>query len=80
MHSENDNRKWALDFIAEALMSSKVGEKGQPSETAMVIFDESRHPQNALLADSYFAVYFLLVYFTERIGNATLVPHSVYRL
>ena len=45
-------------------MSSKVGEKGQPSETAMVIFDESRHPQNALLADSYNTVYFLLVYFT----------------
>lgn len=61
---ENDNRKWALDFIAEALMSSKIGEEGQPSENAVVIFDESRHPQNALFADSYNTVYFLLVYFT----------------
>ena len=61
---KNDNRKWAMDFIAEALMSTNVGEEGQPAENAMVIFDESRHPQNALLADSYNTVYFLLVYFT----------------
>ena len=61
---ENDNRKWALDFIAEALMSELVGEEGQPAENAMVIFDESRHPQSALAADSYNTVYFLLVYFT----------------
>jgi hypothetical protein len=61
---ENDNRKWAMDFIAEALMSTEVDEAGQASPTAMVIFDESRHPQNALLADSYNTVYFLLVYFT----------------
>jgi hypothetical protein len=61
---KNDNRKWAMDFVAEALMSTDPAEAGQPSETAMVIFDESRHPQNALLADSYNTVYFLLVYFT----------------
>ncbi|MBR68276.1 MAG: hypothetical protein CMA86_02035 [Euryarchaeota archaeon] len=60
----NDNRKWAMDFIAEALMSEIVGEEGQPAENAMVIFDESRHPQSALAADSYNTVYFLLVYFT----------------
>tara|TARA_B100000459_G_scaffold92161_2_gene52094 strand:+ start:5473 stop:7089 length:1617 start_codon:yes stop_codon:yes gene_type:complete len=60
----NDNRKWALDVIAESLMSTIDGETGQPAENAMVIFDESRHPQNALLADSYNTVYFLLVYFT----------------
>ena len=60
----NDNRKWALDVISESLMSTKDGETGQPAENAMVIFDESRHPQNALLADSYNTVYFLLVYFT----------------
>ena len=60
----NDNRKWAMDFIAEALMSELVGEEGQPAENAMVIFDESRHPQSALAADSYNTVYFLLVYFT----------------
>ena len=60
----NDNRKWALDYIAEALMSERVGEEGQPAENAMVVFDESRHPQSALAADSYNTVYFLLVYFT----------------
>ena len=60
----NDNRKWALDVIAESLMSTKQGEEGQAAENAMVIFDESRHPQNSLLADSYNNVYFLLVYFT----------------
>ena len=60
----NDNRKWALDVVSESLMSTKDGETGQPAENAMVIFDESRHPQNALLADSYNTVYFLLVYFT----------------
>jgi len=60
----NDNRKWALDFIAESLMSEVAGEEGQASEHAMVIFDESRHPQSALAADSYNTVYFLLVYFT----------------
>ena len=61
---QNDNAKWALDVIAEALMSTLEGEEGQPAENALVIFDESRHPQNALLADSYNTVYFLLVYFT----------------
>jgi hypothetical protein len=60
----NDNRKWAMDFIAEALMSEIAGEEGQPAENAMVIFDESRHPQSALAADTYNTVYFLLVYFT----------------
>ena len=45
-------------------MSTFEGEEGQPAENALVIFDESRHPQNALLADSYNTVYFLLVYFT----------------
>ena len=60
----NHNRKWALDFIAEALMSELADEAGKPAENAMVIFDESRHPQSALMADSYNTVYFLLVYFT----------------
>ena len=69
---ENDNRKWALDVIAESLMSTKIGEEGQASENAMVIFDESRHPQNKLLADSYNTVYFLLVYFTGE-GLAMLI-------
>lgn len=69
---ENSNSKWALDVISEALMSTIEGEQGQPAENAMVIFDESRHPQNALLADSYNTVYFLLVYFTGE-GLAMLV-------
>ena len=64
MMPANDNRKWALDFIAEALMSERIDEVGEPAENAMVIFDESRHPQSALAADSYNTVYFLLVYFT----------------
>jgi len=60
----NDNRKWALDYIAESLMSERIDEAGQPAANAMVVFDESRHPQSALAADSYNTVYFLLVYFT----------------
>ena len=43
-----------------------------PAENSMVIFDESRHPQNAVLADSYNTIYFLLVYFTGE-GLAMLV-------
>ncbi len=69
---ENDNRKWALDIIAEALMTSLEDDGLEPSENAMVIFDESRHPQNAVLADSYNTIYFLLVYFTGE-GLAMLV-------
>ena len=69
---QNDNRKWALDIIAEALMTSLADEGLQPSDNAMVIFDESRHPQNAVLADSYNTIYFLLVYFTGE-GLAMLV-------
>ena len=34
------------------------------SPNAQVIFDESRHAQNAVLTESYNTVYFLLVYFT----------------
>ena len=69
---ENDNRKWALDLISEALMTSIDDENAQPSENAMVIFDESRHPQNAIIADSYNTIYFMLVYFTGE-GLAMLV-------
>ena len=50
-------------MVSEALMSSIDDETGQPSENAMVIFDESRHPQNAIIADSYNTIYFLLVLF-----------------
>ncbi|MCH2648367.1 MAG: DUF4350 domain-containing protein [Candidatus Poseidoniaceae archaeon] len=68
----NDNRKWALDIIAEAMMTSLEDEGLEPAENSMVIFDESRHPQNAVLADSYNTIYFLLVYFTGE-GLAMLV-------
>ena len=61
---ENDNRKWALDIIVEAVASQEESEKGEVSSNAMVIFDESRHPQSAVLADTYNTIYFLLVYFT----------------
>ena len=59
---QNDNAKWALDVIAEALMSTLEGEEGQPAENALVIFDESRHPQKPFSV--IHTTRFLLVYFT----------------
>ena len=56
----NDNRKWALDVLAMALLDD-----GEIVGEGQVLFDESRHPQNAFMADSYNMVYFLLVYFTS---------------
>ena len=61
---ENDNRKWALDAIAIALLTDVNGSL-EASENALVIFDESRHPQNAFLAESYNLIYWILVYFTS---------------
>ena len=61
---DNDNRKWVLDLVAEAL----VAEEGslEPSPTATVIFEESRHTQQpAVLVEMYNMVYYLLVYFTS---------------
>ena len=71
-----------MDFIAEAVMSSDPDRTWAGiTETAMVIFDESRHPQNALLADSYNTVYFLLVYFTgEGLAMLLLVPRALRHL
>ena len=64
----NDNRKWALDYIADSLVySEKPGESADVPEVAsnaMVIFDESRHIQPSIASESYNTVYFLLVYFT----------------
>jgi len=63
----NDNRKWALDVIAEAVLTNRnTTDKNnlQPGENAIVIFDESRHQQNFMFTDAYNTVYFLLVYFT----------------
>ncbi len=64
----NDNRKWALDYIADSLVySDDPGESEEVpgvASNAMVIFDESRHIQPSILSESYNTIYFLLVYFT----------------
>ena len=64
----NDNRKWALDYIADSLVDPETDgstpEAPGFSPNAMVIFDESRHIQPNLASESYNTVYFLLVYFT----------------
>ena len=60
---ETDNRKWALDIIAEALLVSPNSTKA--SSNAIVIFDESRHQQPTLFGDTYNLLYYLLIYFTN---------------
>ena len=60
---ENDNRKWALDLIAEALIMNDNGTS--PGEHSLVIFDESRHQQPTIFGDTYNLVYYLLIYFTN---------------
>lgn len=64
----NDNRKWAMDYIADSLVNiESVGQDGSSPEVApnaMVIFDESRHIQPSIASESYNTIYFLLVYFT----------------
>ena len=64
----NDNRKWALDYIADSLVySEEPGESADVPDVAsnaMVIFDESRHIQPSIASESYNTIYFLLVYFT----------------
>ncbi|MEL0100559.1 MAG: DUF4350 domain-containing protein [Euryarchaeota archaeon] len=64
----NDNRKWAMDYIADSLVDP-TADGSTPdapgfAPNAMVIFDESRHIQPNLASESYNTVYFLLVYFT----------------
>ena len=60
---DNDNRKWALDIIAEALL---IGNSStEASENAIVIFDESRHQQSNIGGDTYNLLYYLLIYFTN---------------
>ncbi len=68
---ENDNRKWALDYIADSLADTRFEPRDfenapspEPSPNAMVIFDESRHIQPSIASESYNTIYFLLVYFT----------------
>lgn len=64
----NDNRKWALDYIADSLVDTDEpgvsDDVPEPAPNAMVIFDESRHIQPSIASESYNTVYFLLVYFT----------------
>ena len=60
---ENDNRKWALDIIAEALLVDPNSTKA--SSNAIVIFDESRHQQPTLFGDTYNLLYYLLIYSTN---------------
>ena len=68
---DNDNRKWALDYIADSLADTSCNpgdflncSSPEPSPNAMVIFDESRHIQPSIASESYNTIYFLLVYFT----------------
>ena len=60
---ENDNRKWILDVVAEALIIDDNGTS--PSENSLVIFDESRHQQPTVFGDTYNLLYYLLIYFTN---------------
>ena len=60
---DNDNRKWALDLVAEALLLNDNGTS--PGENSLVIFDESRHQQPTIFGDTYNLVYYLLIYFTN---------------
>jgi hypothetical protein len=60
---DNDNRKWVLDIVAEALLVNDNGTS--PSEDSLVIFDESRHQQPTLFGDTYNLLYYLLIYFTN---------------
>jgi hypothetical protein len=59
----NDNRKWALDIIAESLLIGNLGTN--VSSNALVIFDESRHQQPTIFGDIYNLIYYLLIYFTN---------------
>jgi len=59
----NDNRKWALDIIAESLLIENFGTN--VSSNALVIFDESRHQQPTIFGDMYNLIYYLLIYFTN---------------
>jgi hypothetical protein len=59
----NDNRKWALDIIAESLLLGNTSTS--PSTDAIVIFDESRHQQTTPMGDTYNLLYYILVYFTN---------------
>ena len=78
----NDNRKWALDYIADSLVDTDepgVSEEvPEPAPNAMVIFDESRHI-NQVSHLNHTTIYFLLVYFTgEGLSYVASVPDSIH--
>ena len=60
---ENDNRKWVLDLVAEALLLGNSSTSA--TDDAIVVFDESRHQQTTPMGDTYNLLYYLLVYFTN---------------
>ena len=68
---ENDNRRWVLDIIAEALLmhTNSTDESGLGTGASgsgkQVIFDESRHQQSNAMSDTYSLIYYILVYFTN---------------
>ena len=57
----NDNRRWVLDIVAEALLMHTTDENGT-SAGKQVIFDESRHQQSNAMSDTYSLIYYILVY------------------
>ena len=59
---QNDNRKWILDVVAEALILNDNGT--QPSENSLVIFDES-DISNQRFSETHNLLYYLLIYFTN---------------
>ena len=61
----NDNRRWVLDIVAEALLTHTTDENGTSALGKQVIFDESRHQQTNALSDTYSLIYYILVYFTN---------------
>lgn len=62
---DNDNRRWVLDMVAEALLMHTGTENGTSGAGKQVIFDESRHQQPSPMGDTYNLVYYILVYFTN---------------
>ncbi len=62
---DNDNRRWVLDIVAEALLMHTTDENGTSAAGKQVIFDESRHQQSNALSDTYSLIYYILVYFTN---------------
>ncbi len=60
----NDNQKWVMDLVAEALITGNSSSNAVSSK-AQVIFDESRHQQPNVASDTYNIIYYILIYFTN---------------